>query len=76
MNTSCVSSLGLQMTAIQIKSQGPNPLPQLHPHPEEEPGDFDEFSITIIMFLKNTLQNSDREFAQSYHASGDALEGP
>ena len=64
------------MIAIQIKSQGPNPLPQLHSHPEEEPGDFDEFSITIIMFLKNTLQNSDREFAQSYHASGDALEGP
>jgi len=47
------------MTAIQIKSQGPNPLPKLHPHPEEEPGDFDEFSIMIKMFLKDTLQNSD-----------------
>ena len=64
------------MTAIQIKSQGPNPLPQLHPHPEEEPGDFDEFSIMIMMFLKNSLQNSDWEFAKSYHTSGDALEGP
>ena len=76
MNTSCISSFGLEMTAIQIKSQGPNPLPQLHPHPEEEPGDFDEFSIMIIMFLKKYLQDSDREFVQSYHASGDALEGP
>ena len=64
------------MIALQIKLQGPNPLPQLHPHPEEEPGDFDEFSIMIIMILKDILQNSDREFAQSYHASGDALEGP
>ena len=64
------------MTAIQIKSQGPNPLSQLHSHPEEEPGDFDEFSIIIIMVLKYSLQNSDLEFAQSYHGSGDALEGP